>query len=132
LMRSNRLDEAFVVTRTGGLQGMITVERLVRLIKDKGNFLHEALEPDLPVATSDMVLEDLFPLAVSTRYPIAVVDEKGKFVGYVHTGTILGSMIQEKDVEKDVEEEKEIEEDEKVEVKAEDIKGIAEETKIDA
>ena len=138
LMRSNRLDDAFVVTRTGGLQGMVTIEGLVRLIRNKGNFLHEALEPDLPVSTADMVLEDLFPLAVSTRYPIAVVDEKGKFMGYVHTGTILGSMIQEK-VEEEKEmgedeekEEGEVQKDEKMEVRTKDIKDIEEETRIDA
>ncbi len=97
LMKSNSSDETFVVTRTGKLQGMVTIENLIKLIKNKSNFLHEALEPDLPVATVDMVLEDLFPLAMATRYPIAVVDEKGKFMGYVHTGAILGSMIQEKE-----------------------------------
>jgi len=39
-------------------------------------------------------LEELFPLAASTGYPIAVVDENGKFMGEIHNTTILLSMIQ--------------------------------------
>ena len=96
ILETSNLDNAFVVTRAGRLLGLVTVERLVELIRSKGNSLREALEPDLLTCTADEVMEELFPLAASTRYPIAVVDDKGKFMGEIHTSTILGSMIQEK------------------------------------
>ncbi|MDH5696626.1 MAG: hypothetical protein OEZ00_08540, partial [Dehalococcoidia bacterium] len=59
-------------------------------------------EPDPPTCTLDTVVEDLLPLAASTGYPIPVVDNKGKFMGELYTGTILMSMIQEKEIEADV------------------------------
>ncbi len=100
-LRTSNMDDAFVVTRTGKLLGLVTMERLVEVIRGKGNSIREALEPDLPTCTADTLVEDLFPLAASTRYPIPVLDERGKFTGEVHTSSILVSMIQEKEVETD-------------------------------
>ncbi len=100
-LRTSNMDDAFVVTRTGKLLGLVTMERLVEVIRGKGNSIREVLEPDLPTCTADTLVEDLFPLAVSTRYPIPVLDERGKFTGEVHTSSILVSMIQEKEVETD-------------------------------
>jgi len=96
ILKTSSLDNAFVVTRAGRLSGLVTVERLVELIKRNGNSLKEAFEPDLLTATTDTLVEDLFPLAASTRYPIAVVDDKGKFVGEIYISTILSCMIQTK------------------------------------
>ena len=104
ILRTTNLDEAFLVTRTGKLMGLVTIERLVELIQKQGTSLKEALDPDVPVSNPDMILEDLFPLAVTTRYPIPVVDEKNEFLGEIHTSTILYSMIQEVAVEEESEE----------------------------
>ena len=105
ILKTSNLDNAFVVTRAGRLSGLVTVERLVELIKRKDTSLKEALEPDQLTCTADEVVEDLFPLAASTRYPIAVVDDKGKFMGEIHISTILSCMIQEKVEETQTEEE---------------------------
>ena len=101
ILKTMNLDEAFLLTRTGKLMGLVTTERLVELIQKQGTSLKEAIDPDAQVSTPDTVLEDLFPLAVSSRYPIPVVDEKGKFLGEIHTSTILFSMIQETVVEEE-------------------------------
>ncbi len=99
VLRTAHLDEVFLVSRRGKLLGLVTLERLIELFRRKGTSLREALEPDLPTCTVDMVVEDLFPLAASTGYPIPVVDDTGKFVGEIHYSTILVSMIQEKATE---------------------------------
>ncbi len=101
ILRTSKLDNAFLVSRAGKLKGLVTIERLVELFRRKGDSLTEALEPDISTCTSDMVVEDLLPLAASTEYPIPVVDEKGKFVGEINIGTILVSMIQEKEIAAD-------------------------------
>ena len=101
ILRASKLDDAFLVTRTGKLRGLVTIERLVELFRRKGDSLTEALEPDVPTCTVDTLVEDLLPLAASTEYPIPVVDEKEKFLGEVNIGAILVSMIQEKEIEAD-------------------------------
>lgn len=98
ILRASKLDEAFLVTRTGKLLGLVTLERLIELFRRKGDSLMEALEPDLSTCTPDMVVEDLLPLAASTEYPIPVVDETKKFLGEINIGAILFSMIQEKEI----------------------------------
>ena len=99
ILTTTSLQNVFLVGRRGKLLGLVTVERLRELIKKKGNSLRDALEPDLLTCTPETVVEDLFPLAASASYPIPVVDDKGKFVGEIHIGTILSCMIQREDVE---------------------------------
>ncbi|MFC2066417.1 glycine betaine/L-proline ABC transporter ATP-binding protein [Chloroflexota bacterium] len=99
ILRTSHFDEAFLVSRTNKLVGLVTIEHLIELFRKKGNSLKDALEPDLPVATADMVVEDILPLAISTRYSIPVVDDNGKLLGEIHTGTILVSMIQDTEPE---------------------------------
>ena len=98
ILKTTSLDNVFLVTRRGKLLGLVTVERLAGLLKKKGNSLRDALEPDLLTCSADMVVEELFPLAASTSYPIAVVDDKGKFMGEIHISTILSCMIQRQEV----------------------------------
>ena len=124
LLRTNHLDEAFVVSRNGTMLGLVTINRLIELFRKKGKSLKEALEPDVLTCAADTLMEDLFPLAASTIYPIAVLDEKGKFIGEVSTITIMLSMIQEAGEET---EETETKPEEEEAVKAED-----KETKTDA
>ncbi len=97
LLRTKGVDEVFVVSRTHKLLGLLTLDRLIELFRNKGKYIKEALEPDLLTCTADTVLEDLFPLAASTLHPIAVVDENDKFLGEILTSTILVSMIQERE-----------------------------------
>lgn len=110
ILTTANLDNAFLVTRSGKLMGLVTKGRLRELIQKGSSSLTEVLEPDLITCTPDMLMEDLFPLTVSTEYSIPVVDEEGKFMGEIHTSTILLSMIQEQE-EKEVEKGKEMEAD---------------------
>jgi len=103
--RTTKMNHIFLVSHTGVLLGLITLERLVKLIRNKGNSLKEALEPELHTCTSESVIEELFPLAVSTMHPIPVVDEVGRFMGEIYNSTILISMIQEKETEEEETEE---------------------------
>jgi len=107
ILGSADLDNAFLVNRRGKLLGLVRISCLAELIQRKGSFsILEALEPDLLTCTADMLVEDLFPLAASARYPIPVLDDAGKFLGEIHTSTILISMIQEREEAAEKEKEK--------------------------
>ncbi|MBN1857129.1 MAG: glycine betaine/L-proline ABC transporter ATP-binding protein [Dehalococcoidia bacterium] len=95
ILRDANVDSAFVVTRNARFLGLVTVDRVVSLIRKRGTYLRDALEPDLQTCGPDTVIEDLVPLVASTRYPVAVVDEDGRFVGEVYVSTIIANMIQE-------------------------------------
>jgi glycine betaine/proline transport system ATP-binding protein len=117
VLRTANQDNVFLVTRTRKLLGLVTAKRLAELIKEGVNSIKEALEPDIPTCTPDMLLEDLLGLAVASESPIPVVNEEGKLIGEIHSGIILSSLVQYKDIETE-------------EVEAEEIE--AKETKTDA
>ncbi|MCJ7768861.1 MAG: glycine betaine/L-proline ABC transporter ATP-binding protein [Dehalococcoidales bacterium] len=99
LLKASKSDHGFLITRGRKYLGLLTEKRLTDLIQNKGNSTRDALEPDIATSTSDMLLEDLFCLAVATKYPIPVIDEDGKLVGEIENDTILSSMVQYKEVE---------------------------------
>lgn len=95
ILRDANVDSAFVVTRTGRLLGMVTVDRLVSLIRRRGTYLRDALDPDMATCDRDAVVEDLVPLVAASRYPVAVIDADERFLGEVYVSTIISSLIQE-------------------------------------
>ncbi|NLE94816.1 MAG: glycine betaine/L-proline ABC transporter ATP-binding protein [Dehalococcoidia bacterium] len=108
ILRDANVDSAFVVTRNARLLGMVTVERLVSLIRRRGTFLKDALDPEIITCGSDAVVEDLVPLVASTRYPVAVIDEENRFLGEIYVSTVIASMIQEQNADEDIGEQRPI------------------------
>jgi len=95
-LRSLKEDYAFMVTREKRLLGLVTIKRLKTLIQDDGSYLKDALETDIATTDPDVVLEELFPMAAAADYPIAVINETGKFIGEIQISSIFENMIQEK------------------------------------
>jgi glycine betaine/proline transport system ATP-binding protein len=96
IMSSSKEDYAFMVGRNRRFVGLVTLKRLRSILKEDGATITDALEPEPAVTHPDAVLEDLFPLAAEADYPIAVVDDDGKFMGEVQIGSIFENMIQDK------------------------------------
>jgi glycine betaine/proline transport system ATP-binding protein len=95
-LRSLKEDHAFMVGRDKKLLGLVTMKRLKGLIQENGSYLKDAMETDIATTGPDVVLEELFPLAAEADYPIAVIDEVGKFIGEIQISSIFENMIQEK------------------------------------
>jgi len=89
-------DYAFMVGRNRHFLGLLTLKRLKGLIQMSGVSLKEALEPDPAITSPEAVLEDLFPIAAEADYPIAVVNEQGRFLGEVQISSIFENMVQDK------------------------------------
>ena len=85
-----------MVGRDRKLLGLVTMKRLKGLIQENGSYLKDSMETDIATTGPDVVLEELFPLAAEADYPIAVIDEVGKFIGEIQISSIFENMIQEK------------------------------------
>jgi len=96
ILRDAKEDYAFVVGRNRKFLGLLTLKRLKSLLQTEGASIKDAMEPDPGVTNPDAVLEDLFPLAAEADYPIAVVDEDGRFKGEVQISSIFENMVQDK------------------------------------
>jgi glycine betaine/proline transport system ATP-binding protein len=96
ILKTSKEEHAFMLGRNRKLLGLVTTKRLKNVIQDRTTSLKDALDPDLMTTTPDTILEDLFPLAAEADYPIAVIDEEGKFMGEIQISSIFENMIQDK------------------------------------
>jgi len=102
MLRSAEREHAFVVNKNRRLLGLVSRRELSELIERGGKSLREIVHEDLAAGRPDMLVEELFPLATSSPYPVPVLDENGRFLGEVGNRTILDSMIQDKGESEDV------------------------------
>ena len=92
-------DYAFVVDGGGRLKGITTASRLARSLKTNGRDLSTSLVPRHTCCEPGRVLEEIIPLAVATRYPVAVIDDDGQLVGEIGNATLLKNLISDVDME---------------------------------
>ena len=52
----------------------------------------EALVMDVPTTTEETQISELIPVASESRFPIAVLNEEGKFAGIISKAAILTSL----------------------------------------
>jgi len=96
VMSSAKEDHAFMVGRNRQFLGLVTLKRLKSLLQTDSASVKDALEPDPPTTNPETILEDLFPIAAEADYPIAVVDDNGRFMGEIQISSIFENMIQDK------------------------------------
>jgi glycine betaine/proline transport system ATP-binding protein len=96
VLSSAKEDYAFMVGRNRQFLGLLTLKRLKNIIQNQGTSIREALEPDPATTDPEAVLENLFPIAAEADYPIAVVNDQGRFLGEVQISSIFENMIQDK------------------------------------
>ena len=78
------------------------LDQLFTLLKEGATSISSAMATEFETCTPEMTVEELFPIATASPYPIAVIDENEKLLGYIRNHTIIESMIQEEQEEEDV------------------------------
>ena len=90
-MRSNDLSSAYVVDNRMKFIGVITLDNAFRVRAGELSF-DDAIVRDVPATTKDTQIADLIPLASQARFPIVVLDEKGRLEGIISKAAILTSL----------------------------------------
>lgn len=90
-MRSNDLSSAYVVDNRMKFIGVITLDNAFRVRAGELSF-DDAIVRDVPATTRDTQIADLIPLASQARFPIVVLDEKGRLEGIISKAAILTSL----------------------------------------
>lgn len=94
-MKKEALSSIFVIGDDRILIGIVTVDRAVEAVKNKETDLKQIVETDIPVTAPDTPIQDLLPIAVTARVPIAVIDEKRKLLGIIVRVSVLAGLIGE-------------------------------------
>ncbi len=92
-------DYAFVVGQDDRLLGITSATRLARSSKINGHDLTTSLLDWHGSCGPAKVLEEIIPLAVATRYPVAVVDDEGTLLGEIDNATLLKNLVTSEDTE---------------------------------
>ncbi|HEX6987974.1 MAG TPA: CBS domain-containing protein, partial [Bacillota bacterium] len=92
-MEQKGLSSAFVVGPNRRLAGLITVDRALRAVEAGQPDLRAEVDTGITTVGPDTPLEELIPLAVEARYPIAVVDDGGTLRGIVLRVSVLRGLM---------------------------------------
>lgn len=90
-MKSNGISSLFVVGENRKLEGIITIDDTIQALKENKK-LKDIIQTDYFTATPEDYVQDLIPAATETKYPIAVVDDTGKFLGIIVRVSILSGL----------------------------------------
>jgi glycine betaine/proline transport system ATP-binding protein len=92
IMRTNKVSSAYVVGDKMKLLGIVTIDDAVRAKNEKLS-LSDVIIGNIMTTAPDVLLHDIIPMAVETRYPIAVIDNDGSLKGILSKADVLSSML---------------------------------------
>lgn len=93
-MEENGISSVFVVDRGRRLQGIITIDDAIKGIKEKQT-LEDVLRHDVTVVKQDVYVNELIPKALESMFPLAVINEEEKVVGFILRVHVLSGLVAE-------------------------------------
>ncbi|MEN2767774.1 quaternary amine ABC transporter ATP-binding protein [Ornithinibacillus xuwenensis] len=93
-MEDNGISSVFVVDRARQVKGIVTIDDAIQAKKEKQS-LTDILRDDYSVVQQDEYINDLIPKALESKYPLAVVNEADKLVGFILRVHVLSGLVSE-------------------------------------
>lgn len=94
-MREDAISSIFVTDRQGKLLGIVTIDEATRLIREGKEDLTEILDSGVSTVNPETLIEEILPLFLNTRYPVAVTDEENKLLGIIFKVSVLAGIVGE-------------------------------------
>ncbi len=91
-MEENGISSVFVVDRQRHLKGIVTIDDAISGLKEKKS-LEDVLRDDVTVVPKDEYINDIIPKALESSFPLAVVNEEDKLVGYILRVHVLSGLV---------------------------------------
>lgn len=91
-MQENGISSVFVVDRARHVKGIVTIDDAIKGIKKKQR-LKDVLRQDITIVKHDEYVSDLIPKALESMFPLAVVDEEEKLVGFILRVHVLAGLV---------------------------------------
>ncbi|MEA3422449.1 MAG: glycine betaine/L-proline ABC transporter ATP-binding protein [Bacillota bacterium] len=83
----------FIIDReTGKIEGVVDADDVLRAGKEKIS-IEDVMHTSFKSVNKNAYVKEIIELALETKYPIAVLDDDEKFVGRIHRGTLLKSLV---------------------------------------
>ncbi|MBP1947381.1 quaternary amine ABC transporter ATP-binding protein [Virgibacillus litoralis] len=91
-MEENGISSVFVVDRQRHLKGIVTIDDAISGLKEKKS-LEDVLRDDVTVVPKDEYINDIIPKALESSFPLAVVNEEDKLVGFILRVHVLSGLV---------------------------------------
>src|SRR5690625_4910317 len=91
-MRSNNISSGFVVDRSRRVKGIVTIDNAIEGIKNKKTLL-DVLRKDITIVKYDEYVNDLIPKVIDSKFPLAVVNDEDKLIGFILRVHVLAGLI---------------------------------------
>lgn len=95
-MEEAAISSIFVVDKARKLLGLVTIDDCIGALKSGETDISKLLYRDeIETTSGEMPLLELMPVAIRTKYPIAVIDEDEKLLGIIVRVTVLAGILGE-------------------------------------
>lgn len=91
-MERHGISSVFVVDGERKLQGLVTIDDTIRALKEHRT-LTDILTKEYCTTGPETYIQDLIPIATQSKYPIAVVDDDGHFLGIIMRVSVLSALV---------------------------------------
>ncbi|MFB4167033.1 glycine betaine/L-proline ABC transporter ATP-binding protein [Virgibacillus sp. JSM 102003] len=91
-MEENGISSVFVVDRQRHLKGIVTIDDAISGSKQKKS-LEDVLRDDVTVVQKDEYINDIIPKALESSFPLAVVNEEEKLIGFILRVHVLSGLV---------------------------------------
>ncbi|WP_099157391.1 quaternary amine ABC transporter ATP-binding protein [Virgibacillus ndiopensis] len=100
-MEENNISSVFVVDRGRHVKGIVTIDDAITGIKEKKT-LEDVLRTDISVVQRDEYVNDLIAKTLESKFPLAVVNEEEKLIGFILRVHVLSGLVSD-DVNESIE-----------------------------
>jgi glycine betaine/proline transport system ATP-binding protein len=102
MMRDRQIWSTFIVDGSGQVQGVMSWDAIQRVAQSGSGKLDLGTGVRKPVTCDpEMAIDELFPLVLNTRHPIAVIDDRGKLQGMITKNMLLEALAHDIDYDED-------------------------------
>jgi glycine betaine/proline transport system ATP-binding protein len=91
-MRYREFSSAYVVDGKMRLKGVLSIDNALRA-RHAGMPISDFIDRNPATTAEGALISDIMPIAVESRYPIAVVDDEGVLKGIVSKAAVIASLI---------------------------------------
>ena len=94
-MREKGISSIFVLDKGKKLQGIVLAEDAKKMVDSgKGSLEDIVIRYEKYIVTPDTPLQDIMPVMVDVRFPVAVVDEENRLKGIIVRGSIIAGLVE--------------------------------------
>jgi glycine betaine/proline transport system ATP-binding protein len=91
-MKEAQLSECLVLGRDRKVVGLVRDDDLAKLSRERTNSIESVIDPNVPTASPDVPIADLYATAAETAVPIVIVNEEGRLLGIVPRVSLLAAL----------------------------------------